>query len=427
VIAVTIAAFFVFALLGVPIAFSLGLSAAAGMIYADWDLVQLAGKMLSSVDSFPLMAIPLFVLAGELMIRGNVMDPLIALANAIVGRVRGGLAVVTVQATMILSSLSGVAVADATAIGGTLGKPLEKAYGKAFSASLVATASCMGPIIPPSAPMILYAIMVTNTSVAGLFLGGVLPGMLIGVLLMAYSLWIARRRGYPATGKAFSFGAFLQALRRALVFLGMPIVVIGGIMIGAFTATEGAAIAALYALMLGLFVTKSLGWRSIAESLVHAGSVSAIVGALIAFSSTVTYIFTVQHVGEAVAGAIGGLSGGATGFLVMLCIVLLILGMFIEGNSLIIMTAPILAPVGMALGIDPIHFGVVFVFCVVMGTLTPPVGVLLFVVSSIWQVDIRSLMREVLPMLSILALILMACVAVPELVTALPRAMMARP
>jgi tripartite ATP-independent transporter DctM subunit len=426
-IAVTIVAFFVFTLLGVPIAFSLGLAAAAGMLYADWDLVQLAGKMLSSVDSFPLMAIPLFVLAGELMIRGNVMEPLIALANAIVGRIRGGLALVTVQATMILSSLSGVAVADATAIGGTLGKSLEKAYGKPFSASLVATASCMGPIIPPSAPMILYAIMVSNTSVAGLFLGGVVPGILIGGLLMLYSLWVARRRGYPATGEAFSVGAFLRALRRALVFLGMPVVVIGGIMIGAFTATEGAAIAALYALVLGLFVTRALGWRGIAESLVHAGSVTAIVGALIAFSSTVTHIFTVERVGETVAGAITSLGGGPLGFMVMLCVVLLVLGMFIEGNSLIIMTAPILAPVGIALGVDPIHLGVLFVFCVVMGTLTPPVGVLLFVVSSIWQVEMRPLVREVLPMLGLLTLVLAACLVFPELVTALPRAVLAKP
>ncbi len=419
-IAVTVGSFFLLALLGVPIAFSLGLAAVAGLSYADWNLVQLAGKVMNSIDSFPLMAIPLFVLSGELMLRGQVMAPLINLANAVVGRLRGGLAVVAVVATMILSSLSGVAVADATAIGGTLGRPLAESYGKTFSAALVAVASCMGPIIPPSAALILYAIMVGEVSVASLFLGGIIPGAMIGLLLIVYSLWIARRRGFPLTGEAFSLRGLLVALRKALVFLGMPILVLGGIIGGAFTATEGASIAAIYALALGVLVTRKLTFSDILRSLVHAGTVSAVVGALIAFSSVVTHIFTINHVGSEVAALIGAVSEGPMVLLLLVGAVLLLLGMFIEGNSLIIMTAPILAPVALSAGVDPVHFGVVFVFSIVLGILTPPVGILLFVVSSIWSVDVRHIMKEVLPMLGLLLAILLFCILVPQTVTYLP-------
>ena len=423
-IALTIGSFFAFTLLGVPIAFALGLAALAGISFSGGDLVQLAGKVLNSIDSFPLMAIPLFVLSGELMIRGKAMGPLIDFANAIVGRMRGGLALVAVQSTMVMSAISGVAVADATAIGGTLGRPLEKAYGKTFSASLVATASCMGPIIPPSAPMILYAILVGDVSVAGMFLGGVVPGLMIGIMLMVYSVWVARRRGYPPTGDAFSILNLLRSFRIALPFLAMPVVVIGGIIIGAFTATEGAAIAVLCALMLGFLVTRQLTVRDLLTALGHAASVSAIVGALIAFSSSITHIFTLERVGEVVAEAILHATNSPMVMMALVCVIILILGMFIEGNSMLIMTAPILAPVAVSMGIDPVYFGVVFVFAAVMGTLTPPVGILLFVVSSIWKVDIRALIKETFPMFMILLFILALIVIFPDLILALPRYVM---
>ena len=278
----------------------------------------------------------------------------------------------------------------------------------------------MGPIIPPSAGLILYAIMVGKISVAALFLGGVIPGVMIGCLLILYSIWVARRRGYPYTGVAFTFRGLFVAFRKAAIFLGTPILVIGGIIFGAYTATEGAAIAVLYSALLGIFVTRKLKLTDIFGALVHAGTISAIVGALIAFSSVVTHIFTINHVGSSVASLLAQASVGPTSLILLVCLILLILGMFIESNSLIIMTAPILAPVALSMGVDPIHFGVIFVFSIVIGILTPPVGIMLFVVSGIWNVDVKSLMKEVLPMLGIMFIILFLCILFPQLITFLP-------
>jgi TRAP-type transport system large permease protein len=203
-IAVMLLSFFLLAVLGMPLAFAIGCAAVAGMLWDGMPLVQLASKMVHSIDSFPLMAIPLFALAGQLMIKGGVMEPLIDLANAIVGRVRGGLAHVTIVTAMGLSSVSGTAVADAVALGGTLGPALSKAYSRPWSASLVAAASCLGPIIPPSSNMIVYAVVVGTVSVGGLFMAGVVPGILIGLALMLYATVVAYRRNYPPTGEPFS-------------------------------------------------------------------------------------------------------------------------------------------------------------------------------------------------------------------------------
>ncbi|HZQ60944.1 MAG TPA: TRAP transporter large permease, partial [Casimicrobiaceae bacterium] len=289
--------FAIFGTLGMPLAFALGLAGLAGILVGDFPPIQLAGKMVNSIDSFPLMAIPLFMLAGQLLLRGGIMERLIEWANAVVGRVKGGLGHVTVVAAMGLSSVSGTAVADATALGGTLGPALSKAYGKPFGAALVAASSCLGPIIPPSAGMIVYAILAEQVSVGAMFIAGILPGIFLGLSMMALCTYYAHKRNYPTTGSAFNWRNVFYETRRSFIVFLMPILVIGGIIGGVFTATEGAAIAVVYALLIGFFITRKLKLRDLPIALLNAGIVSAIVGALIAFASQVTYLLTAEMVG----------------------------------------------------------------------------------------------------------------------------------
>ena len=418
-----IAGFFLFALLGVPLAFSLGLASLAGMLVSGFDLVQMPGKMVHAVDSFPLMAIPLFIIAGQLMVRGGIMDPLIDFANAIVGRVQGGLAHVTIVAAMGLSAISGVAVADAAALGGTLGPHLSRVYSRPFAASLVAAASCLGPIIPPSGAMIVYAVVASDVSVAALFMAGIVPGIIMGIGMMVLSSVIARRRNYPVSGEPFSFARVFQTFRRAGLIFGMPIVVIGGIIAGAFTATEAAAIAVVYAIAIGFLVTRRLKLSDLPPALLSAGILTSVVGALIAFSATVTYLLTLERVGDLVASWMLAFTSDPTVFLLLVMAIVLVLGMFMEGNTIIIMFAPIVAPLAIAFKIDPVFFGLLFVINVVLGSITPPVGILLFVTASIWQLDLPSIVKEVFPFIFLLYGILLVLVFFPSLSMALPWAL----
>jgi TRAP-type transport system large permease protein len=422
-IAVMLLSFFLLAALGMPLAFAIGCAAVAGMLWDGMPLVQLASKMVHSIDSFPLMAIPLFALAGQLMIKGGVMEPLIDLANAIVGRVRGGLAHVTIVTAMGLSSVSGTAVADAVALGGTLGPALSKAYSRPWSASLVAAASCLGPIIPPSSNMIVYAVVVGTVSVGGLFMAGVVPGILIGLALMLYATVVAYRRNYPPTGEPFSLLNLVRQLRRSILIVLMPVVVIGGIVIGAFTATEGAAIAVGYALLIGFGITRQLKLADLPGALLNAGIISAVVGALIAFSSVVTYIFTLELFAETLADFLRGATTSPVGFLSIVMAMLFVAGMFMEANALIIMLAPLLAPIAAGFGLDPLLFGFLFCLNITLGSITPPVGILLFVVSSIWRLSFEAVAASIWPFIVIEYGALVVCVLVPGIVLTLPRAM----
>lgn len=419
--AVVLGVFFILGFLGMPLAFALGAAAVAGLAYGDQSLVQLAGKMVHSIDSFPLMAIPLFMLAGQLLIHGGIMDRLIDLANAVVGRVRGGLAHVTVVSAMGLSSVSGTAVADATALGGTLGPALTKAYGRGFGASVVATSSTMGPIIPPSAGMIVYAVMAENVSVGGLFIAGIVPGVLVGLTIMALCSIIASRRGYPLTGEPFSVKNVIFQLRRSIIIFLMPVLVVGGIVAGAFTATEGAAIAVLYALLLGFFVTRKLKLSHLPSALLNAGIITAVVGALIVFASTATYIFTIELLGVWLANFLQNVTTSEVVFIIWVVVVLVIAGMFIESNATYVMLVPLIAPIAVGYGIDPIYFGFMFVLANTSGSITPPVGILLFVVSGIWRLDMLTLVRHIWPFMLVPHVVIALCLLFPGIVLFLPR------
>lgn len=422
--AAVVAGFMLLALFGLPIAFAMGAASLAALGVSGVGLSMVPQRMMHAVNSFPLMSIPFFMLAGELMIKAGIVERLIALANAVVGRVRGGMAHVTMLSGAGLATVSGAAVSDASALSSILVPSLSKIYDKGFAAALVAAAANLGPIIPPSGAMIVYAFMAgSSVSVGGLFMAGVVPGIVICIGFMLLCSWIAGRRGWAVTGEPFRLARVLAELRRSAVVLAMPVIVIGGIVGGAFTATEGAAIAVVYAVAIGFFVTRQLALRDLPGIVVRAAITSAVVGALIAFASIVTYLMTVDLLPQTLSTLLRGLTHDPLVYMALVAVLLFVVGMFLESNAAYIMLVPLLHPIAIAYGIDPLHFGFLFVLNLVIGMLTPPVGVVLFVVCGVTGVPMRDLVKNAWPFIALMYAVLLLCMLFPPIVTALPRAL----
>jgi TRAP-type transport system large permease protein len=349
---------------------------------------------------------------------------LITLANSVVGQVKGGLAHVCLVAGTGLSAVSGAAVADATALGSTLGPALRRNYDNGFGSAVIAAAANLGPIIPPSAAMIVYAIMAgPMVSVGGLFMAGVVPGLIMAAAMMGLCSYIAHRRNYPLTGDPFSFRKFLFELRRSLIVLLMPCLVIGGIVGGAFTATEGAAIAVVYALIIGFFVTRTLRLSDLPHAMFQAALVSSILGMLIACASVMTFLFTVDLIPLHLSQYLKSVTSSPGVFLLLVMLALVVVGMFLEANAAYIMLVPLLAPIAVTYGLDPLHFGFLFVLNLVIGGLTPPVGILLFVMSGVTGITMGELVKNVWPFILIQGAVLVVCAIFPSIVLTLPRLM----
>jgi len=411
------------ALLGVPVAFALGLSSTVAiLVSSDLPLRMIPERMLAAVDSFPLLAIPLFMLAGELMESAGILARLVEFARALVGHIRGGLAHVCVVSEMILSGVTGTAVGDAAALASVFYGPMKREYDEEFGASVVAAAANIGPIIPPSAAMIVYAYMAgASVSVAGLFLAGIVPGILIGAGMMLLAYVMARRRGYPVAGERTRLREILRRSGRAFPILCMPVVVIGGMVAGVFTATEAAAIAVVYALVVGFAVTRELKPRHLWPALIRSATTTSIVVMLIALAASVTFLLTIAQVPTAVAGFLKALTANPWVFLTLVMLFLLVVGMFLESNAAYIMLVPILHPIALQYGLDPLHFGFVFVLNLVIGMLTPPVGVVLFVVASLSGLTLERLARGVWPFVLLQLAVLVLCAYVPGLYLWVPR------
>lgn len=420
--ALLVLVFLALATLGMPIAFALGFGALAAAHGAGVEWGMLPQRMMHAVNSFPLMSIPFFMLAGELMIKAGIVERLIELANSVVGRLRGGLAHVTMLAGAGLATVSGAAVSDASALSTILVPALTKAYDKPFATAIVAAAANLGPIIPPSAAMIVYAFMAGSTvSVGGMFMAGVIPGLLITAGFMVMSSWIVHRRGWGATGAAFSFANVLAQLRRSLIIFLMPVIVIGGIVGGAFTATEGSAIAVVYALLIGFFITRRLKLADLPPLIIRAAITSAMVGALIAFASAATFLLTVDLLPQKLSLLIQSVTRDPLMFNLLVAVLLFVVGMFMESNAAYIMLVPLLHPIALQLGLDPLHFGFLFVLNLVIGMLTPPVGVVLFVVCGVTKIAMRDLVRACWPFIAYMYAVLLVCMLFPPIVTWLPR------
>ena len=416
--------FMLIALMGLPIAFAMGLSAIVAIWLSGIDISIIPQRMMYSVNSFPLMAIPFFMLSGELMIKAGIIERLISFANALVGRVRGGLAHVTMLSGAGLATVSGTAVSDASALSALLVPSLSKIYDKGFATAIVAAAANLGPIIPPSAAMIVYAFMAgPSVSVGGMFMAGVVPGLLITVGFMLLCSWIATKRGWVSTGEPFQFKRLFIELRRSAIVLLMPLIIIGGIIGGAFTATEGSAISVIYALILGFFITRTLKISDLPRILVRAAITTAVVGALIAFASVITYLMTVDLMPQKLSQMLFALTKDPLVYLILVALLLFVVGMFLESNSAYIMLVPLLHPIALQYGIDPLHFGFLFVLNLVIGMLTPPVGVVLFVVCGVTGVRMRELVANIWPFVALMYAVLFLCMFFPAIVTTLPRAL----
>lgn len=414
--------FIVFAFLGMPLAFALGFASLGALYVADFPMAMLAQRMLYAVDSFPLMAIPLFMLAGELMVKAGMMERLVAFANSLIGRVHGGLANVTIVAGTILAAVSGAAVASASALGSALVPSLRKYYPDTYSCAIIASAANLGPIIPPSNAMIVYALVAgSSVSVGGLFMAGVIPGIVLCLGFIAIASFLSWKRKYPPTGEVFNARRAWTEFRRAYAILLMPIVVLGGIIGGIFTATEGAAVAVVYSGLIGLVITRKLKLSDLPGCMYRAAVVAAMVGALIAFAATVTFLFAVDMVPQQLADWVMNFTDNPMVFLWITMGMLIIVGMFLESNAAYIMLVPLFAPIAQVFGIDPLWFGFLFVLNLVIGMMTPPVGVLYFVVCGITRVPMGPVVRESVPFVAWQLIVLLLCVFFPPLVTWLPR------
>jgi len=414
--------FAVLALLGMPLAFALGFASLGGLAISDIDFIIMPQRMMHAVDNFPLMAIPLFMLAGELMVEAGIMIRLVNFANSVVGRLHGGLAHVTILSGTLLAAVSGAAVASASALGSTLVPVLRKQYPDGYSSAVIASASNLGAIIPPSNAMIVYALMAgSSVSIGGLFMAGVVPGIILAVAFMALSSYLSRERGFPLTGEKFNLRNVLVQTRKAFIIFMMPIIIVGGIVGGIFTATEGAAIAVMYAVAIGFLVTRELKVSALPKVCFRAAVGAAMVAALIAFASTVTFIFTIDLVPLKLSQLMQEFTQNPMVFILLVMAMLVVVGMFLESNAAYIMLVPLFAPIALTYGIDPLYFGLLFVLNLVIGMMTPPVGVLLFVMCGITRISITELIHNVWPYIGVQYAVLVLCVAFPSIVLTLPR------
>ena len=405
----------------VPVGFAIGTTASlaiATQISLGPALLTSAQRITTSLDSFPLLAIPLFILAGQLANRGGTASRLIALAQELIGGVRGGLAHVHVVASMLFGSISGSAVAAASAVGPAMGPRMESAgYDRNFSAAVNIAAATTGLVIPPSNVLIVYSLASGGTSIAALFLAGYLPGLLVGLALMiAAALTL---RGRMAVG-SHPKRRIVKPLLAALPGLGLPVLVMGGIAGGFFTATEASGAAALYALVLG-FAQRELTWRDVPESLLDAATTTGVVMLLIGTSAALSWVLSYDRIPEQAAALVLSLSRDPIAVLLLVNLTLLVVGTFMDITPAILIFTPIFLPVVTELGIDPIHFGVIMVVNLCIGLCTPPVGTVLFVGSAVAGTEIREVVRPLIPLVLAMLLALLAVTFVPSISLWLPR------
>jgi C4-dicarboxylate transporter, DctM subunit len=407
--------------LGVPIALALGLTSVGFyVLLGDFQiLAMLPQRMFSATTGFTLLAIPFFILAGTLMNTGGITERIFRFANACVGHVRGGLGQVNVLASLFFSGMSGAAVADAAGLGQVEMKAMaDKGYDPEFSAAITAASSTIGPVFPPSIPFVLYA-SITGISVSKLFLAGVVPGVLMAIALMGAVYIMALRHKMPRADR-IDWVELWQSFRGAALSLLTPVIIISGIFGGLFTPTEAGAAASAYAMFLSMVVYKEITPRQLPgifwDTLQHTIRVMFVIAAAGFFG----WLLIHQRVPDALVASMLGLSDNPAIILAIVVAILLVLGMFLEGIAVIVLTVPLFAPVMQQIGVDPVQFGVIMIMCSMLGLLTPPVGMVLFAVSSVAKMPIGQLSRALIPYLIGLSLVLLLVVAVPAVSICLP-------
>jgi len=410
--------------LGIPIAFAIAISGMAYLVFESAvPLLVVAQRMVVGVDSFTLLAIPLFVLAGALMAEGDITPRIMRFASSMVGHIPGGLAMVMVVSCMLFGAISGSGVADVVAIGSILLPAMkQQGYRKPFSAALLGCAGSLGTIIPPSIVMVVLGVSM-GTSIGKLFLGGVIPGIITGLGLMAISYMISLKENYPRLEKA-PWSEVFSSLRAALLPLLTPAIIIGGILKGIFTATEAGGVAALYALLLSMFVYRKLTWRRFFEICLETARTSAVVLFLIAAASLFGWVLAAENIPQMVAAAMLSISTNYWVVLILFNILLLVLGMFMETIAIILIVIPIFFPILQQLGVDPVHLGVMVCVNLAIGANTPPLGVDLLAACKVADIPYESSFRYLLPFIGSMVLALLLIIVFPPLVTFLPNLLM---
>ncbi|MES2413604.1 MAG: TRAP transporter large permease [Pseudomonadota bacterium] len=411
-------------LLRMPIGFSMLVSGIAYLMVKQQDIGLVAEQIGNGLyNSYVLLAVPLFVFAANIMNAGTVSERIFDFCRIAVGRMRGGLAQVDILVSVIFSGMSGSAIADAAGPGlVTIKQMLKKPeYSRGFAGAVVVASATLGPIIPPSIPMIIYA-LVSGASVGALFLGGVVPGFLMAILMMVVVHFIAVKRGMPREDK-IPLKAWPAIIYRGALPLSMPIVLLGGIYSGAFTPTEAAAVAALHALVLAGVVYRALSWRSFWGVVMESTRGSAVITMILAGSFMLNYAFTAEGVPQAMAMWVDSLHLSQTGFLLMVNLMFLVLGCFLDVSVLLLVFVPMLLPAAKLLGVDLVHFGVLVVLNMMIGLIHPPFGMLLFVTKALTGIPIGEMMKEGWPFLVMLLLLLLAITFFPQIVLWLPQTM----
>jgi C4-dicarboxylate transporter DctM subunit len=418
---VEIVLFAVLVLVGVPIAFVLGLVAVAnGLRLEGFDFYILPQQMFVGVNKFVLMSIPFFILAGNLMNTGGITKRLIGLALAVFGSIRGGLALASVSAGIVFSDLTGSAQANAAAIGSVMIPSMKReGYDVDFATAVVSATAVLGPIIPPSISMVIYG-AAGEVSIGALFAGGFVPGIIAGLLLLLLTYWYAGQRSYPK-GEPFAWRRAFRALWESLLALVMPVVVLGGIWTGAFTPTEAAAVSVAYSLVIGLFVYRELHFRDLPGILRETAILTTSIMYIMATASVFGWLLTYQGIPQMVAQSIIETLKDPYLFLLIVNLLVLFIGTWMDPTATIVILTPIVLPVAVKLGIDPVHFGVVFVYNLMIGLATPPVGYILYITSALGDISIERVTRAVWPFLVVHIIVLGLITYMPWLVMVVPR------
>ncbi|MDW9500531.1 TRAP transporter large permease subunit [Sinorhizobium meliloti] len=417
--------FLVLLLLGAPIVVVIGASALIYFLATGQSqfLVVLPQRFFAGMDMFVLLAIPLFLFAGNVMVLGGLAHRLIDLANLIVGRFRGGASLTTIWTSLLFGGVSGSAAADAAALGSIMVPEMKRqGYSGTFAAALVATSSIMVPLMPPSIAMIIYGAL-TGTSIGRLFIAGIPAAVLLGGALSVYALVAARLYGHPKRAP-LDRSAVLSTLIRAIPVALLPIIIVGGIRGGIFTPTEGAAVASVYALIISVLVNGGLSWPALREVLLRTALMTSTIYLLVGMASVMTFIFSIENVPSQIVDALTSFSDNRMIQLLLINLILFFLGMFLDSTAIMILAVPSLVAVGEAISLDPVHLGVIVVFNLMIGFVTPPVGLSLFILASVTRIPLHKIALAAVPMVGVALAVLMVITFVPSVVLFLPELMM---
>ena len=404
--------------IGMPIAHALVLTGVALMWHLDFfDSQLLAQNLQAGFVNFPLLAVPFFILAGELMNAGGLSRRIIDLARAFVGHIRGGLGFVVIGAAVLLASMSGSAIADTAALA-TILLPMmrEQKYPMSYSAGLLASGGIIAPIIPPSMPFVIYGVT-TNTSISKLFLSGVAPGLMMGIFLIGAWAWIARRHDLPSMERV-AWGPRMKALAKSFWAMMMPVIILGGLRGGIFTPTEAAVVAAVYALLVSMFVYRELNWSQLYDVFLAAGKTTAVVMFLCGAATVTAYMITLADLPNMLADSFAGVMGNPVLFMALMMTFLLVVGTAMDLTPTILIFGPVCAPLAAKAGIDPVYFGFMFIYVGCIGLITPPVGTVQNVVAGVGRLRMETVIRGTTPFLAVYVLLAVLFTLFPALITA---------